>query len=181
MKCSIGSVVCKIPVSSFVQPTKTDKETVNPMSDFETDTLLELVGEKRDCLLRINAMGIKQAELIEQENMTALLDILAAKQRLLLQLQRIEKGLDPFRSQDPDKRKWRSPEYRQSCADKLQECETVLAEIISREKGSEDELVRRRDSAAVRLQGAHTAGIARGAYSTIKQDTNSQIDLSSDK
>jgi len=151
------------------------------MSEFETDTLLQLVGEKRDCLLSINAMGIKQAELIEQENMTALLDLLAAKQRLLLQLQRIEKGLDPFRSQDPETRQWRSPEHRQSCADKLAECEALLTEIIGREKGSEDELVRRRDSAAVRLQGAHAAGVARGAYSNLEKNRNSQLDISSDK
>ena len=151
------------------------------MSEYETDMLLRLVDEKRDCLLRINAMGIKQAELIERESMTALLDLLSAKQRLLLQLQRIEKGLDPFRSQDPDKRKWRSPQCRQSCAEKLGECETILAEIISREKGSEDELVRRRDSTVVRLQGAHAAGIARGAYSNLKKGRNSQLDISSDK
>jgi len=114
------------------------------MSEFETDTLLQLVGEKRDCLLSINAMGIKQAELIEQENMTALLDLLAAKH-------------------------------------KLAECEALLTEIIGREKGSEDELVRRRDSAAVRLQGAHAAGVARGAYSNLEKNRNSQLDISSDK
>lgn len=151
------------------------------MPEFETDTLLELVGEKHDCLLHLNTMGQKQAELIQQDDMSGLLDLLAAKQRLLLKLRAIEKRLDPFRSQDPQQRCWRSPENRQLCAEKLQECEAILAEIISREKGSEDELTRRRDATANRLQGAHAAGIARDAYSAEEARRNNQLDISSDR
>jgi hypothetical protein len=156
------------------------KEIGEAMPEFETDTLLELVGEKHDCLLHLNTMGEKQAELIQPENMTGLLDLLAAKQRLLLKLRAVEKRLDPFRSQDPEQRRWRSIESRQLCAEKLKECEAILVKIISREKGSEDELTRRRDAAANRLQGAHTAGIARGAYSAEKERQNNQLDISSD-
>jgi len=118
--------------------------------------------------------------LIQQDNMTGLLDLLAAKQRVLLKLRAIEKRLAPFRSQDPQQRRWRSPDNRQLCAEKLQECEAILVEIIGREKGSEDELIRRRDATANRLQGAHAAGVARGAYSAEKGPQNNQLDISSD-
>ena len=46
--------------------------------------------------------------------MTQLLDLLAAKQQMLNDLQRIERGLDPFRSQDPDLRQWPNPESRKA-------------------------------------------------------------------
>jgi hypothetical protein len=150
------------------------------MSD-ETDILGDLIRAKRECLLQLRDMGRRQSGLIDEGNMTALLDILAAKQRPLVTLQRIERALDPFRRQDPEKREWRTPALRAQCAEQLEECETLLAEIISQEKCCEAAMVRRRDETALRLQGAHLADHARQAYVPQTDIPLSQLDLFSGK
>jgi len=79
-------------------------------------------------------------------------------------LQQVERQLDRFRGEDPQQRRWRTPEARQECAVDLAECESLLAGIMALEKQSEQELVQRRDEAAARLAGVHAAGQARSAY-----------------
>jgi hypothetical protein len=134
------------------------------MPDLDTDVLSELIRVKRECLLRLHDLGHRQRAVIEDGDMTALLDLLAAKQKPIAQLQRLERALDPFRRQDPDCRVWRSPKDRSRCAESLQQCETLLAEVMNEEKYCEQALLRRRDEAARQLQGAHLAGQARQAY-----------------
>ncbi len=110
--------------------------------------------------------------------MTELLDVLSAKQQMIVELQRIERGLDPFRTQDPEQRSWRSPDERTRCAEQLNRCEALLAEIVRQEKHSERDLIRRRDEAAARLEGVHAASQARGAY-LARQPAASGLDLTS--
>ncbi len=112
--------------------------------------------------------------------MTSLMDVLAAKQRPLVTLQRIERALDPFRKQDPERRVWRSAGDRAQCAEQVKQCEILLAEIVSQEKCCEVALIRRRDEAAARLQGAHLAGHARQAYLPQADAPLSQLDLFSE-
>jgi hypothetical protein len=147
------------------------------MTALDTDTLSQLVRARYTCLVRLRDMGAKQLELIQDDNMTALLDLLSAKQRPLVELRRIELALDPFRGQDPDQRRWRGAEDRAACSRTAAECEALLREIVTREKQCEATLTRRRDEAAVRLQGFHVAGQARGAYTALPQMEVSQIDL----
>jgi hypothetical protein len=148
-------------------------------ASFDTDVLARLVGAKRACLAQLRDLGERQFELIECGNTTALLDVLSAKQRPLIELQRIERALDPFRNQDPEKRRWRSPADRAACARLVAECEATLGEIVRREKQCESVLTRQRDEAAVRLQGLRTAGQACGAYTAMTHVQTSQLDLSS--
>jgi hypothetical protein len=150
------------------------------MTTFETDLLAELIRQKLDCLVQLHDVGRRQFELVQADRMTELLDVLAAKQHVLMELQRIESRLDPFRAQDPESRRWRSPDQRQKCARQVAECETLLARIVSQEKQSERELIRRRDDAAVRLQGAHLASQARGAYAEESPCDVSRLDLLSE-
>jgi hypothetical protein len=147
------------------------------MPAFETDLLAELIRHKREHLLQLREMGQRQLELIDEGEMTALLEVLTAKQRLLEKLQQIERALDPFRGQDPDRRRWRTGDDRRLCHEQLQHCERLLAEIISQEKCSESGLLRRRDAAASRLQSAHRAGEAREAYTAQPHSRVQQIDL----
>jgi len=149
-------------------------------TEYETDILAELVTRKYENLLQLREMGRRQHELIDGGQMARLLELLAAKQRVLLALQEIERALEPFRGQDPEKRRWRTAEARQQCAARLEQCEALLAEIISREKLCEQALRRRRDQAAQQLQGTHAAGQARGAYLAEDAQQFHQLDLSSE-
>jgi len=149
------------------------------MTALETDILAQLICAKHQCLLQLRELGRRQLDLIEATDMTGLLEVLSTKQHTISQLQRIEKALNPFRDQDPDSRQWNSDETRARCAEQLQQCETLFAEIVSQEKCSEGELIRRRDEAATRLQGAHLAGQVRGAYTPQPSPHLHQLDLQS--
>ena len=133
-------------------------------SAFETDRLAELAGRRHECLSQLHVLSARQLELIDQEDMTQLLGVLAAKQRVLGELQEVERGLDPYRGQNPDERRWRSPDARRRCGELIARSESLFAEILEREKEGEERMRRRRDETAVRLQGARAATLARTAY-----------------
>ncbi len=144
------------------------------------DTLAELIHARCECLTHLRDLGRKQFELIDTGEMTALLDLLAVKQRSLVQLQQIERSLDPFRDQDASQRRWRDESDRRTCAEQLQQCEVLLGEIITQEKCSEETLRRRRDETAKRLHGVHLSGRARGAYTASTPREINQLDITSD-
>ncbi len=147
----------------------------------QTDILKDLIRVKRECLLQLRDMGRKQLALIDEGNMTSLMDILAAKQRPLVTLQRIERALDPFRKQDPRAARLAFGRRQAQCTEQLKQCETLLAEIVSQEKCCEAALICRRDEAAARLQGAHLAGYARHAYLPPADAQLPNLDLFSEK
>jgi flagellar biosynthesis/type III secretory pathway chaperone len=143
----------------------------------DTATLAQLVHHKREYLAQLASLVRRQQTLIEAEQMSLLLDVLGAKQRLLRGLEQIERGLDPYRQEQPDQRRWAKPEDRQRCAAELEECRQLLDQIVTLERQCESDLSRRRDQAAERLQGMHLARDARSAY-TGEGPGLSQMDLS---
>lgn len=150
------------------------------MSDFETDWLGDLIRRKRSCLAQLLQLGMTQLELVRAGRINELLELLAAKQHVLTQVQQLERQLDRFRGEDPQKRRWRTPEARQACAADLADCERLLAQIMAQEKQSEQELVLRRDEAAARLAGVHSAGEARSAYTAQLQPAAGRLNLVSE-
>lgn len=147
------------------------------MDDFPTDRLYEFLRAKRSCLTQLRDMSHRQMELIDSGDMTRLLDLLVVKQRMIEQLQRIERALDPFRGEPPEARRWRNAEVKQRCADESQQCELLLAELMTREKQGEALLTRRRDEVAHRLQGVHRAAQARQSYIEPPTDGACQLDV----
>lgn len=150
------------------------------MTQLATDILAELIERKHRCLVQLRDAGRRQLELIEAGEMTALLDLLATKQGMLLALRKVERAMDPFRDQDPQARRWRSPEHRARCGEMLRECETLLGDIVTCEKYCEAALQQRRDATAVQLQGVQHAGRACGAYAHREQPAG-QLDLTSER
>lgn len=151
------------------------------MSPLDTDLLTKLVQARFTCLTLLRDIGRRQLELVEQRNLTSLLDVLAAKQRPLLDLQRIERALAPFRDQDPEQRVWHSQTQREQCAGMVRQCDSLLAEILAQEKFSENCMTRQRDETAAQLRLFQTAGQAHGAYAAASATEISQIDLSSER
>jgi len=147
------------------------------MTTQDTERLAELIHRKRHCLLQLRTVGQKQLELVCGGNISDLLDLLAAKQQVVLQLHQIERALEPFRNQDPEARPWSSPQARQACAGELADCEALLADVVRQEHQSEQELTRRRDEAAAQLAGMHAAGRARRAYLAQPPDAPARLDM----
>ena len=146
----------------------------------DTNTLAKLIAAKHDVLVQLRQLSRQQLDLIDEGDMSKLLVLLSAKQSLLGQLQKVERQLDPFRSQDPEGRRWESSQLRQQTRQTAERCEGLLGEIMMIEKQGESDLVRRRDAAAHHLQGVHTAARARGAYSQPNADHGRRLDLSSE-
>jgi hypothetical protein len=144
----------------------------------DTNLLARLIEVKHGLLVQLQQLAARQQEWVSQGDMARLLNLLAAKQHLLGELQRVEQGLDPFRAEDPDGRRWRSPEDRQRCREQAAACETLLTEIMNIERQCESELIQRRDRTEVVLQGLHHAEHASRAYFAPSESNGRQIDLS---
>jgi flagellar biosynthesis/type III secretory pathway chaperone len=134
------------------------------MTKIETDNLAELIDAKRDILQQIHSLVERQNDKVEAGDMESLMNVLAAKERLLANLQPVEQALVPFRPQDPDTRIWRTPQDRQRCRDSADHCTALLNDILQLEQKSEQSMTQRRDDAAQQLQGTHAAHRARQAY-----------------
>lgn len=142
----------------------------------ETDRLAQLALSRRDCLAQMHALGGMQPALIDSGDMTQLLAVLAAKQRLLGELVEFERALDPFRGQVAESRHWRDAHERATCAALLAEGETLLRRILEQEQAAERRLSRRRDETAALLQGVNAADQARRAYAD-RSPPASSLDL----
>jgi hypothetical protein len=136
------------------------------MSVADTDRLSELIAAKLQVVELLSGLARRQLELAEQAEMTALLKVLSAKQTVLDQLQRLERQLDPYREQDPERRVWRSAALRQRCQQQMDQCGQVLKEVVVLEKQGEAALVRRRQASALALEQVQSATDARSAYAT---------------
>src|SRR5574339_123250 len=130
-----------------------------------TEILRDRIEQKLALLEQLRDLGRRQLALIEAGDLTQLLKLLSAKQRLLAALQTLERELDPFRSEDPEARVWTSPAHRQKCAQNAAACEELLRSIVEQERQSEAQMIVRLDDSAARLEGAHSVAAAHRAYS----------------
>ncbi len=153
---------------------------LNLSSESDTDRLRQLIGRKHQLLTQLHRIAGQQARLVDAHDMHNLLGLLAGKQTLLEELQRVERGLDPYRQQAPDDRRWRSSDDRAACAEQMRECEFLLREIVEMERKAEAEMVRRRDGVVERLDNSGSASEARRAYNALTPAAPSQLDLTSD-
>ena len=144
-----------------------------------TEQLAELIDRKHQCLLQLRDLGNQQAAFAAEGNLSDLLQVLAAKQQLIQLLQRLEQALEPYRHDEPDRRRWRQAEQRASCTRQAEDCRRLLAEILTQEKQSEAQMTLRRDEVARQLQGAHSAQQTRSAYTQQVGLVTGMLDLSS--
>lgn len=147
---------------------------------FETDVLVELISKKLAVLQQLRDLSRRQTDLITDGDISRLLSVLSAKQTLLAELQKIQRELEPFRSQDPERRHWRCQEDRLRCRQLSERCETLLGEIMLVERQSESELLQRRNAAVARLQGSHASTQATRAYIDSPLPARRTLDLSSE-
>jgi flagellar biosynthesis/type III secretory pathway chaperone len=152
--------------------------TTNPRH--ETDILADLIAKKRDLLRELRALTENQMKVIASSDMRELMTVLSAKQTLLHQVQRVEQGLDHFRHQDPEHRKWRTLDDRQRCRAQAEECQHLVNELVAMEKSCEASMLDQREQVAAQLHMAGNAANARDAYINHNQPTSSGFDIQSE-
>lgn len=129
-----------------------------------TARLAALVSAKLQVLEILARLSRRQLELIAASETPALLKLLTAKETVLSQLQALERQLDPFRNEDPDRRAWPSPAARAACQKEADRANALLAEAMQLERQAEAAMIDRRDAAAAALSSAQVAADARSAY-----------------
>jgi hypothetical protein len=134
------------------------------LPNMSTARLTELIRRKHEVLVELCAVGHRQREIVERGETTALLELLAAKQSMIVLLQQVEGELTPFHAEDPDRRVWASADDRAKCARQAAECNELLAEVVELERESAERLIQRRNEVAAQLRQVHSAGHARQAY-----------------
>jgi hypothetical protein len=132
----------------------------------ETARLAALIAAKLKVLEILTRLSRRQLELIDAGDTPALLKLLTGKESVLAQLQTLERQLDPFRGQDPQERRWPSPQARSACQQDADRANALLAEAMDLERRAEAAMAARRDAAAAALSAAHVAADARTAYAT---------------
>jgi len=146
-----------------------------------TAVLAELVGRKHDCLVQLHALGVRKQEMIDVGAVGAsLFGILAETQQLIEQLQQLERGLDPFRGDDPARRHWSSEAERVRCSGLTERSTRLLAEILERDSRCEETLRRRSDETAAQLAMVNSGVAARGAYAADGGRFASSFDVTSE-
>ena len=122
------------------------------------------MSQRRRCLEQLLTLGQRQADLIAVGNMADLMRLLAAKQQLIVALQTLERELAPYHDEEPESRRWASPDQRTRCAADADHCRRLIAEVMALEQAGERQLTVRRDEAAVQLRSVNAAGQVREAY-----------------
>ncbi|MDW8037253.1 MAG: hypothetical protein RMI90_04340 [Thermoguttaceae bacterium] len=147
----------------------------------DTDRLAELVAQKYQLLQSVQELVLRQGELIHKGEMTALLEVLGVKQRLLEEIQAVEQQLAPFRQQAPQSRRWRNELLRQQTAALVERCQQLLAEILQQEKHCETQLLRRREQIVGEMRNLCTSGQMLLAYQAAEPAPQSELDLVSEQ
>jgi hypothetical protein len=119
-------------------------------------------------LEQLRDLGLRQAGLIAAGNISDLMRLLSAKQQLIVALQALEKELAPYHNEDPDSRRWPSPEERARCAADADHCRRLIPEVMELEQAGERQITARRDEAAHQLRAVGAAGRIREAYRIYK-------------
>jgi hypothetical protein len=149
--------------------------TALPMPAAATERLAALITAKRDALELVARLSRQQLELVRAGEMTWLIKLLAAKQTMLGQLQAIERELASFRDDDPEERRWSSPEARAACQADADRCNALLAGILQLESQSEAAMQAHRDAAAAALVTTQGATDARQAYRALPATAGSSL------
>ncbi len=106
--------------------------------------LIKILEKRADAFDRIYVTSLRQGELAHGNDMPGLLEVLAAKQRMLDDLERIERELDPYRDTPPEKRRWATDEERRYADRLIRRCEIRLRAIIDQDRESERILAEKR-------------------------------------
>ncbi len=138
----------------------------------DAQILATLMERKRHCLEQLHALGKQQLAAIRASDLDGLFAMLDARQKWLQAFERIEGCLQPFRNEDPARRRWTSETLREQCRADQERCQQLLAEITSWEEQGRAELEMQRDQTALELRHLHADCLVNASY---ESDSNSPI------
>ena len=149
----------------------------------DSEHLFLLVGQKLERLEQLHDCSGNQMRYVDADNMGAILEILAAKQRLLIEVEGIDQQIAQYHVDDPEDRVWPSQEMREQCRERISRCDLLVRETLEFDRFAEQRLSEKRDTAKQQLQQFTDSAHVQGAYRQHKSHTatpgSTRIDLGS--
>jgi len=138
--------------------------------ELSTESLFELIESKLHLLNEMQAMSLAQTDLVSQHDMTSLMTLLSRKQELMGALGNVQSQLANFQGQDPELRKWSTPERRKACQEMVSRCDQLLQELIVMEDRSLGNMNLQRETVAAQLHQNMDACTIQNAYQSSDVD-----------
>jgi len=139
--------------------------------------LIHLVSEKHQCLAKVYDLSQRQMACVTTGDIEALLEILAAKQRVLTELQSLDHQLKEYGALDFDQDSM-PEEYRDVITAMIAKCRELLEQILRMESECARILEQRKNDVAKQLAEFHDFMQARAAYQQPGETIN-ELDVTS--
>jgi hypothetical protein len=169
---AIFGISVKTNTIILISRTKMNQEAIRSI-ELSTDYLFDLIESKLHLLKEMQSMSLAQTDLVAQHDMTSLMTLLSRKQELMGALGDVQLKLARFQNQDPEQRKWSSPDRRKTCQEMVKRCDQLLQELIVMEDRSLGNMNLQRDTVAAQLQQNIDACTIQNAYQSSDLDESS--------
>ena len=116
------------------------------------EQLYQLVQQKKGYLEQLHNCSKNQIPYVETDNMEAILEILAAKQRLLLEIESLDRQIAQYHVDDPEDRVWPSLEMREQCRVMISHSDHLVRETLELDRFAEQCLLDKKNTAQQQLQ-----------------------------
>jgi len=130
----------------------------------DSEHLFQLVGQKLERLEQLHALSGNQSQYVETEDMGAILEILAAKQRLLIAIEGIDQRIADYHVDDPEERVWPTQEMRTQCREKISQCDRLVRETLEFDRIATERLTEKKSDAKQQLRQLSDLTHVQGAY-----------------
>ena len=150
----------------------------------DSEHLFQLVGQKLERLEQLHACSGNQMQYINADDMGAILEILAVKQRLLIEIEGIDQQIVQYHVDDPEERAWPTQEMREQCREWISHCDCLVRETLEYDQLAEQRLTEKRNAAKQQLlrftDTAHVQGAYRQHKSRSATPDSARLDLDSE-
>ncbi len=149
----------------------------------DSEHLYQLVQQKLERLEQLHSCSGNQMRYVETDNMGAVLEILAAKQRLLIEIEGFDRQIAGYHVDDPEERVWPTPDMRERCREMIARCDRLVRETLEFDRAAEQSLIVKKEEARKQLRQFTGTTQVQGAYrqqkSHIAMPAHVRIDLGS--
>jgi len=130
----------------------------------DSEHLFRLVGQKLELLEQLHACSGNQMPYVDADDMGAVIEILAAKQRLLIAIEGIDRQITQYRVDDPEDRVWPSREMREQCRERISQCEHLIRETLEQDRLAAQCLTEKKYAVQHQLQQLTDTAHVQGVY-----------------
>jgi len=139
-------------------------------------TFSELIRIEEEMLKRLLLVSQRQLELVQDGNVTALIEYLGQRQRLWNEFETIEQQLEPHKKIPPEQRVWKNPEERQRTEAAVNRCKELLEQIMATDEESLAQTAAQKAEVEEQLAKVQRSGRAATAYGRQSQLTTHHPD-----